>query len=343
MYYDISGGDFMYNHLIETLKKENYSGVITIRKDNELIMNEAMGYRDFANKISNNTSTIFGIASGTKLYTAIGIMKLIEKNKLSLDSKLFDFIDAPYPSYDQTVTIKQLLSHTSGLPDYYDEDLIEDFDNFTIDTPWHLLEKPSDYFSSMPDRSMKFAPGEGFHYNNGAYVFLAMVIEKLTGSYHKWLEDEIFKPLNLKSTGFYRLDALPANTANGYIETKDGWKTNIYNLPIVGAGDGGLFTNSEDMIMLWDALLNEQVLSSELTEILLTPHIKTNEGDYYGLGIWLDKEDNSVKKTIMGSDAGVSFISSTFKNDSITINMLSNTSEGVWSVIKSVKEYVDSL
>ncbi|MCH4889478.1 beta-lactamase family protein [Acidaminobacter sp. JC074] len=333
----------MFITLIHTLKEKNYSGVVTIRKDDKILFNEAFGYRDKPNQIENDTSTIFGIASGTKLYTALGIMKLVEKNMLGLESKLFDIIEKPFPSYDESVTIKQALSHTSGLPDYYDEDLIEDFDNFTIETPWHLLEKPSDYFSSMPDRQMKFSPGEGFHYNNGAFVFLAMVIEKLTGDYHKWLEDELFIPLDLNHTGFYRLDALPKNTANGYIETSQGFKTNIYNLPIISGGDGGLFTNSEDLLKLWDDLLANKILSHENTETLLTPHTKTNEDDYYGLGIWLDKEENSIKKTIVGSDAGVSFLSSVFNKDSITLNMLSNTSDGVWDCLKDVREILKDL
>lgn len=341
--YDNNGGDIMHHKLKAFIEEENFSGVVTIRKDNNLLFNEAFGYRDRSNQINNDLNTKFGIASGTKLFTALGIMKLVEEKKLNLDTKLFDIVDMPYPSYNPSVTIKELLTHTSGLPDYYDEDLVDDFDTFTIATPWHLLLKPTDYLSSMPNRPMKFAPGEGFHYNNGAFVYLSVVIEIITGDFHQWIKDKIIEPLHLNNTGFYRFDQLPTNTAMGYIETKESWKTNIYNLPIIGGGDGGIYTNTDDLFKLWDGLYSNKILPASLTEILLTPHTKTNDDGYYGLGVWLDKEKGKIKSTIVGSDAGVSFYSSHNESKGLTFNVLSNTSEGTWNILKHIRAYLEDI
>lgn len=333
----------MNQKLKELIKQNNFSGVVTIRKHNQLIFNEAFGYRDRSNQIENDLDTKFGIASGTKLFTALGIMKLVEEKKLSLDAKLFDIVEIPYPSYNPSVTIKELLTHTSGIPDYYDEDLIDDFDTFTIATPWHLLLKPTDYLSSMPNRPMKFAPGEGFHYNNSAFVYLAVVIEIITGDFHQWITEKIIEPLHLNNTGFYRFDKLPMNTATGYIETKTGWKTNIYNLPIIGSGDGGIYTNTDDLLKLWDGLYNNKILPASLTEILLTAHTATNDDGYYGLGVWLDKENDQLISTIVGSDAGVSFYSSHNQSEKLTFNVLSNTSDGTWDILKHVRKYLEEI
>ena len=333
----------MLNKLEQQVVKKKFSGVITLKRNAEILINKGYGFRDRANRILNHTDTAFGIASGTKVFTALGILKLVEAKKLTLTTKVFDIIDQPHPSYDKEVTLHQLLSHTSGLPDYYDEDLIEDFDNFTIETPWHMLKKPSDYFLSMPDRPMKFKPGEDFHYNNGAYVMLAMVIEKITGDYHKFLENEIFKAHHFINTGFYTLDALPENTANGYIETEKGWKTNIYNLPIIGGGDGGLFTCSQDLLMFWDKLCNYELLSKALTDKMLSPQGPEGSDEPYGYGLWLSKEKDHYNPNLIGSDAGVSFISYKDMKEDLVVNILSNSSEGVWDILDDVRGFVNKL
>lgn len=327
--------------MIETIRKSmeahDFSGVLYIEKNKEILFHEAYGYLDRANKIKNKTDTSFGIASGTKLFTGLGIMKLIEKGQLELDSKVFDVIDKPFDDYNESVTIKHLLTHTSGLPDYFDEDFIEDFDNFKIDKPWHELLKPSDYMSSMPDRHMKFQPGTRFNYNNSAFVFLAMVIEKLTGDYHDWINNEIIKPLNLVHTGFYKLNALPANTAYGYIDEANGYRTNVFNLPIIGGGDGGIFTCSTDLAILWHALMSSDLLPGHLTQEMLKLHTKADEDDYYGLSIWFDEDKNPY---IVGSDAGVSFISRYIKDKDMVISILSNTSDGAWPLSKTISRAI---
>lgn len=102
------------------IEKTDFSGVISIKEKDKIFYEKAVGYADRSNKISINTETRFGIASGTKLFTALAIGKLIEGGKLSLDSKVFDIIKYDFPSYAKDITIEHLLTHTSGIPDYYD-------------------------------------------------------------------------------------------------------------------------------------------------------------------------------------------------------------------------------
>src|SRR5687768_535851 len=150
--------------LIKTLntsiEEHAFSGVVSIRQKDTVLYERAAGYADRSNKIANTLTTRFGIASGTKLFTALAIGKLLEAQKLSFDTKLRDCIALNFPSYSPEITIRHLLTHTSGIPDYYDEEKISDFDTFTLSTPWYALKGPRDYLAVLPDEPMKFAPGE---------------------------------------------------------------------------------------------------------------------------------------------------------------------------------------
>lgn len=333
----------MFDSLIKLIQDENFSGVVTVQKDDEVLFNHVSGHFDRANQLTINTHTKFGIASGTKLFTTLGILKLVEQGDLSLDSKVFEIIEQPFETYDDRVTIKHLLTHTSGLPDYFDEDLIEDFDNFTVEVPWHELLKPSDYMAIMPKREMKYPMGEKFHYNNSGFILLAMIIEKLTGDYHHWITQTVIEPCHLLNTGFYRFDQLPKNCAYGYIELdKQSYKTNIYTLPIIGGGDGGIYSNTVDLVTLWQHLLNGKLLSAELVHLLLTPHVE-DDNDFYGLGVWLDRKADAYVPSIVGSDPGVSFVSAYRTDLDIIYNVISNTSDGAWKINKKVIELIEKI
>ncbi|GAA0179578.1 serine hydrolase [Clostridium sediminicola] len=332
----------MYNEerLIEVKEKmdtTNFSGVVSIKVEDKIVLEEARGYLERANEIPNKATTIFGIASGAKLFTSLGIMRLVEKEMIKLDDLAFEYVPFNYPTYDKTVTIKQLLTHTSGIPDYFDEEFIADFDNFRVSVPWNDLLKPSEYLEIMPHREMKFTPGTKFSYNNSAFVFLAVIIEKLTGDYHEWIKKEVLERADMKDSGFFMLDRLPSNCANGYVELENGkWRTNIYNLPIIGGGDGGIFTTANDLIKFWENLMDGNIIDKDLLEQLLTPHVK-EEKFGYGLGVWLAKEGEDFVPYIMGEDAGVSFKSYHNSKKNITYSVLSNTIDGAWEITPLLK------
>jgi CubicO group peptidase (beta-lactamase class C family) len=128
----------------------------------KIIYENSAGFADRSNKVRNNMKTRFGIASGTKFFTALAIGKLIEQGKLSLETKVFDIIKYDFPLYSKEITIAQLLTHTSGIPDYYDEEKVDDYDNFFTDIPWYELREPKDYFPVFPQEKMKSIPGEKF-------------------------------------------------------------------------------------------------------------------------------------------------------------------------------------
>jgi CubicO group peptidase (beta-lactamase class C family) len=324
-----------------SIEKHAFSGVISIRQKDRVLYARAAGYADRSNKIENSLETRFGIASGTKFFTALAIGKLIEAQKLSFSTLLKDCIALDFPRYSPEITIRHLLTHTSGIPDYYDEDKITDFDHFTLSIPWYALRGPRDYLAAFPDEAMKFAPGERFSYSNGGYILLGVVIEELTGmKYQDFVEQAIFKAIGMNHSGYFALNKLPEQTAMGYVEEEEGWRTNIFNLPIVGAADGGAFTTVSDITALWKAFWGYQILPKELVEIYAQPYVKAEtEGEhrYYGHGLWIAEAEGCHRKEYMtGCDAGVSFMSSVNRVNEMQITVISNTTNGAWSVLRDI-------
>jgi CubicO group peptidase (beta-lactamase class C family) len=324
-----------------SIEEQGFSGVVSIRQHDAVIYERAAGYADRSNKVENTLDTRFGIASGTKFFTALAIGKLIEAGKLSLSTKLKDCVALSFPHYSPEITIGHLLTNTSGIPDYLDEEKITDFDNFSIGIPWYEVKGPRDYLPAFPDEPMKFAPGERFSYSNGGYILLGVVIEELTGMrYQDFVEQSVFKPVGIDRSGYFAFNKLPEKTAFGYVEEENGWRTNIYNLPIIGASDGGAYTTVHDVATLWKAFWEYRILPKELVDIYSRPHIRTDterEDVYYGHSLWLIARDGqSSEVSFSGADAGVSFDSIVYRDSGLLVTVISNTSNGAWPILKNI-------
>lgn len=318
--------------LEQRILETGFFGVVSIFRNTTNVFNKAFGYRDIKNELPNTIDTIFGIASGTKIFTALGIGRLIDQGVISLETTVGE-IDSTYTGFiDARATIKHLLTHTSGIYDYYDEEIEQASDNFFVEIPWNELETPSDYYPLFKKKKMKFSAGERFSYSNGGYVFLGILIEKLSDKlYRDYIGEQLLVPVGMQSSGFFAFNDLPRNTANGYFGDR---KTiNIYNLPIRGGGDGGMYTTVEDMRLFWEKLLSNGILSEELTKIYLETHITFNDTDGYGCGIYTQLDGSRF--SISGSDAGVFFSSYHFVRDKLTVTIVSNvTGDGVGSTVR---------
>jgi len=302
-----------------------FSGVISIFRGDSIVFSKAFGYRDVRDKLKNTTGTRFGIASGTKLFTALGIGVLIDGGVISLSTTMRE-IDREYTGFiDKRATMLQLLTHTSGIYDYYDEEIEQDYEHFSVDIPWSALETPSDYYPLFKDKAMKYPPGERYSYSNGGYVFLGLLIERLTGRlYRDFIREHVLQPAEMNRSGFYAFNNLPENTANGYLE--DRRTTNIYQLPVRGGGDGGMYTTTNDLRSFWSSLFSYKILSKELTTTYLKTHCVLNATEGYGCGIFKRLDDSMF--AIVGGDAGVGFDSRYYLQERLIINILSNITNG---------------
>ncbi|MFN8496191.1 MAG: serine hydrolase domain-containing protein [Caldilineaceae bacterium] len=322
-----------------------FSGVVSIRQQGQILYERAAGFADRSNQIVNTIDTRFGIASGTKFLTALAIGQLIAAQKLSFATRLQECLALDFPHYSPEITIRHLLTHTSGIPDYYDEEKFTDFDHFFVSRPWYELKGPRDYLPVFPNEPMKFPPGTRFSYSNGGYILLGVVIEEVTGAkYQDYVEQAIFKAVGMTRSGFFAFNQLPEQTALGYIEEAGRWRTNIYNLPIVGASDGGAYTTVADLATLWQAFWRNAILPSELVEVFATPYVKAEmEGPHthYGHGLWIDTSGPGLPDVyIAGGDAGVSFWSCVKRDSDLQITVIANTTKGAWPVVRDIKSLV---
>ncbi|TVR52432.1 MAG: class C beta-lactamase-related serine hydrolase [Spirochaetaceae bacterium] len=307
-----------------------FSGVVAVAHRDTVVYSHADGFADRANVVANTVETRFGIASGTKFFTALGIARLVEQGQVTFQSRLVDLLPDVFPSIDPAVTIHHLLTHSSGMYDYYDESANPDADEFFVAVPWYSLENPSDYLPLYRERPMVAKPGEPFRYNNGAYVTLGAVIEKVTGrSYVELIEAELLERAGMTESGLFSFNRLPGKTAAGYIELPDGgWKTNIYNLPIRGGGDGGLYTTARDLARFWHALTTDTILPSDITRTVLTPHIRIDSNTQYGYGVYIGGTADRQKLMIVGGDAGLGFASTYYPADEVSVSIFSNVTNG---------------
>ncbi|HDR6312832.1 TPA: serine hydrolase [Bacillus cereus] len=322
---------------IESIVKEihrliDFSGVILVKEEKGLVYEEAFGYANRNEFINNTLQTRFGIASGCKIFTAIGICQLVENGIITFQTKLKDCLSINFPNFNEDITIHHLLTHSSGIPDYFDESIMDNFEDLWKQTPMYLLKSLKDFLPLFQNRNMMFAPGSKFHYNNAGFIILGLIIEEQTGlKFTEYIEKNIFKPIDMNDSGYFSLDILPRQTALGYIkdETNQNWRTNTYSIPIIGGSDGGAFITAPDMLKFWKALFNYEIVSREYTKILLTPHIQVNNNQSYGYGIWIETRENKIFKFhVMGYDPGVSFRSAVYPDLGVTLVIPSNKGTG---------------
>lgn len=318
-----------------------FFGVVAINRDVKQYYAQAFGYSDIGNIRKNDLRTKFAIASGTKLFTALGIGTLIDAGKLSLESTVKDIFHKDFTFVDSHATIAHLLTHSSGIWDYYDEDLDIDPENYAVAIPWTQLETPVDYLPLFEGKKPKFAPGERFSYSNGGFVFLGAIIEHVTGElYRDYIKEHVFIPAGMRESGYYAFNHLPGNTAYGYKTNGD---TNIYNLPVRGGSDGGAYTTVIDLKRFWKALFGNKILSKPLTQKFLAPQISVEGLVEYGYGVYISKYNDMDMYYFVGGDAGVGFDSRYIPEKNLQVSIMSNITDGEEKIRDVIYTNLESL
>ena len=330
--------------MYEELIGPGFRGAGYILQNNEVVLEFTNGYRDYANELPNTIDTKFASASAGKVFVAVGILQLIEKGKLKFDDTIGELIKIDWKAIDRDITVEQLLTHTSGIPDYFDESVMEEYEELWIDYPNYKIRQNDDLLPLFIDKPMMYPKGTKFRYNNTGYAVLAMIIERVTGqAFDLYLKENVFDKCGMTGTGYYELDKLPAKCATNYLwcNSADDLRTNIFCVDAKGTGAGGAFITVKDIANFWRGLKAGKLLSEEMTETMLSKH--SGEGDdpeegYYGYGVWII--DGNGKKDIpyfQGCDPGVSFISEYDPNkDRITV-FVSNYGDNVWKIGRDIR------
>ncbi|MFA9560641.1 serine hydrolase domain-containing protein [Evansella sp. AB-rgal1] len=325
----------------EVCEKIDFTGVIFVKVADDIIIQSSYGYSNRADELRNTISTRFGIASGCKLFTAIAICQLVEKGVLSFQTKLKECLPIDFPHFNEDITVHHLLTHSSGIPDYFDETIMDDFEDLWKSKPMYRILELSDFLPMFQNEKMMFSPGKRFHYNNAGYIILGLIVEQISGSrFTNYIVNNVFKPCGMNDSGYFSLDNLPKNTAYGYIDHADGtWRTNIYSIPITGGADGGAFVTAMDMMKMWEGIEKHKLLSEELTNKLFTPSIHVEKNEFYGYGVWITKRNDKIfKYHVMGYDPGVSFHSSLYPEYQAKLVVPSNKGSGPYDIMEMLEE-----
>ena len=323
----------------------DFRGNAYIIQNDEVLLNYSGGYADMANEIPNTIETRFASASMGKTFVAVGILQLIEERKLKFEDTLGSLLDIDLKRIDPDVTVKQLLNHTSGVPDYFDESVMDDYEALWTDFPNYRIRHNEDMLPLFIDKPMMYPKGVKFQYNNTGYILLAMIIEKITGmDFDVYLKQNVFDKCGMRDTGYFAFDRLPARCANSYIycpETED-FRTNIYSVGAKGTGDGGAFVTVGDIVKFWNGLIRHELLSEEMVSQMFSKQSGDGndpEEGYYGFGVWIiDNPKGQDYVYMQGCDDGVSAISEYNHNNGMITVLLSNYGDNVWARMRKIRE-----
>ena len=317
----------------------SFTGVVTVDVGDERRFERAEGFAHRALRVPNTAQTRFAIASGSKTFTALAVLRLIEERVLSLDTRVRGILGADLPLIDDDVTVEHLLTHTSGIGDYLDEEADWETNDYVLPVPVHALADTEAFVPVLDGYAQSFSPGERFAYCNGGYIVLALIAERASGvEYHDLVGGEVCSRAGLASTSFLRSDDLPGDAALGYL-FEEGDRTNVLHLPVRGNGDGGMYTTADDLHTFWRALTAGRIVNEETVEEMTRPRFDVPGEDLRsGMGVFLGATGPQL--IIEGHDAGASFRSIHNPRTATTLSVLGNSSEGAWPVVALLTETV---
>ena len=269
--------DLSVEEIARLVGETGFSGVVSLAPlGSGQSLDLAFGLAERSHRVPNTVETRFAMASGCKIFTAMAVGSLIQEGRIGLDTPLADCVRSRQFHFGSTVTVGQLLNHTAGIPDYCSEELGTDYAALWRERPCYRMTSVRDFLPLFENAPMKAPPGQGFLYCNAGFVLLGLVIEELTGrDFREVVAERIFRPCGMTRSGYFAMDALPDNTALGYLsEDESDRRTNIYSVPLIGGGDGGAFTTAQDMRLFWTSLLAGRVLARDWLDRFLAPSVQ---------------------------------------------------------------------
>jgi CubicO group peptidase (beta-lactamase class C family) len=324
---------------IDSLAEQSgFAGVVSVDRGGEIEFGKAYGLAHRALQVPNTVDTRFAIASGTKALTALTVVSLISDGALGLATAARSVLGRDLPLIGEDVTVEHLLAHRSGIGDYLDEETGVEVTDYVLTVPAQDLADTERYLAVLGGHPAKFPAGERFSYCNGGYVVLALIAERVSGvPFPRLVHERVCAPAGMRDTAFLRSDELPARTALGYLPIEGTSRTNVFHLPVVGSGDGGIYSTAADITAFWQSLFAGRIVPAVWVAEMVRPRSDVPaESMRHGLGFWLGRHDSAV--ILEGLDAGISFRSVHNPRSAVTHTVISNNSDGAWPITQRLDE-----
>lgn len=341
-------GKYLDSFLKPLVAADAFSGSVLVAKDGKVVYRKAFGLANRAWNAKNQPDTKFNLGSMNKMLTSVAIAQLMEQGKLGWDDNLGKFLpDWPNKDAQQKVKLSQLLTHTSGMGDYFNDDFVK--------ASRDRFRTVSDYFPLYAEKPLAFEPGSQFQYSNGGFMTLGAVVEKVSGKdYFTYIREKIYQPIGMINSDSYDLDEDIPNLATGYTYERslDGQAagpkkrySNIFLHVIKGGPAGGGYSTVDDLLKFDQALRNGQLIKKETFERILTANgAEKNETRAdkraYGFGFQLDWQNG---QRIVGHSGGFPGINSNldmYLDSGWTVVVLCNYDNGASVVSERLKEWL---
>ena len=329
--------------LEQSAARDAFSGSILVARNGKPIFTKAYGLANKNANTPNRVDTKFDIGSMNKMFTAVAVAQLVERGKLSFTDTVGKVLpDYPNKEIAEKVTIHQLLTHTSGMGNYFNEKFQANLKS---------LKTVPDYLPLFAGDPLAFEPGSKWQYSNSGFTVLGLIIEKVSGqSYYGYVKQHIFKPAGMTNTDSYERDTAVPDLAIGYMRMNDQGRPdpsvplreNTSIRPAKGSPAGGGYSTVEDMLRFSFALYSHKLLSPKYTEILTAGKVEASgpiRKYAYGFGDNLIDGMRIVGHNGGGPGIGANF--DIFPEHGYTAVILSNYSAPtVMPVVNKVRELI---
>lgn len=309
-----------------------FSGAVLVAKGDGVLYEKAFGEANKDFKAPNNINTKFNLGSMNKMFTSVAVAQLVEAGKLSFDDPLGKFMpDFPDKEASEKIKIKHLLSHTSGLGNYFNRTFMEG--------SRARFRTVDDFLELAKTEKMQFEPGTKWQYSNTGMLVLGKIIEKASGqNYFDYIRENVYKRAGMMSSDSYDLDNVNPNLAVGYEKdfTEQGtvFRNNIFMHVIRGGPAGGGYSTVGDLLKFARALQSGKLVGKEYVKLLTSPKPELNSPDY-GFGFSIDTNPNTVGHS--GGFPGISSELIMFTNSDYTAVVLSNYGGGSQTVTTKIR------
>ena len=353
------GVDDIDTWLSELSLNNHFNGAILISVNGKIELMNTYGYSNLARTKPLTVQSSFRLGSVSKQFTAMAIMILKERGNLSYDDKVKSYLfNFPY----EDVTIRHLLTHTSGIPDY--ESLVLKLKNISSTKYFYRTGQSKENIVYKGDPSLyknhhdiltmedvlnlvirysekrKFLAGDKYQYSNTGYVLLAYIVEKISEqTFESFMDDNIFTPLKMNNSSVWNLNTSTGKLDNR-VEGTNKNKLNDYTWMDGVAGDGAVFVSIEDFIKWDESFTNNTIISESTFNESITPFITNNsDTSHYGFGWALDEKDTSIDHA--GSWVGAqTYIYKNPQNGLLFVLLDSSTNKYIRKIISAILELI---
>ena len=329
-------------------------GIVMVLSGDSILYERAFGYADITTKEPITDRTVFNYASLSKFFCATALLKLAEQGKVSIDDSLsMYFPEFPAELFDK-ITLRHILTHTSGLPDLrprdeseWDKYLREQKSVFGFSRDYRLYgteKEHSQVFKML--KNLEFEPGTTYQPNDPGYVLIAPLVEKVTGEdFQKWMNENIFEPAGMSDQFYIRPGYNPPHSAHGYALDENGaWKEYDYGEAefFITKADRGLFGSMHDFRNWMRALVDGKIISNESRSDMCSGSMEHySPHTYLGLGVLIVKKPGQPTKAChRRSNGGFTAVESSWPEIDLHYVILSNRND--WDYRATI-EQVDSI